>query len=317
VSYIDLALFDGSQVPEDTRAVAAAVRGRIPAFPGWTAEHAKPLRAARSEGRGGFPPIVRSPRAETVSISGPAGELVLRVVAPESPKGAYLHIHGGGWFMGGADLQDYKLEAIADDADVACLSVEYRLAPENPYPAALDDCVAAASWLIANAATRWGTDRLVIGGDSSGAHLAALTLLALRDTAKGKFTCAQFDFGFFDLSLTPGSRQFGSERSRPRTADLRGYVDAFVGADHDLESPTVSPLYADLSNLCPAIFVVGTEDALLDDTLFMHSRWLTAGNPCELHIYPGAPHNFVALPCRAARDAHVKAMAFICHQLSA
>jgi acetyl esterase len=148
VSYIDLALFDGSQVPEDTRAVAAAVRGRIPAFPGWTAEHAKPLRAARSEGRGGFPPIVRSPRAETVSISGPAGELVLRVVAPESPKGAYLHIHGGGWFMGGADLQDYKLEAIADDADVACLSVEYRLAPENPYPAALDDCVAAASWLL-------------------------------------------------------------------------------------------------------------------------------------------------------------------------
>ena len=60
-----------------------------------------------------------------------------------------------------------------------------------------------------------------------------------------------------------------------------------------------------------APFVVGTEDALLDDSLFMHMRWLAAGNPSELHVYPGAPHNFVAMPCRAAADAHARAVAFI------
>jgi acetyl esterase/lipase len=313
---LDSTLFDGSGIPEDTRAVAAATRARIPDFPAWTAEHAKPIRDARSAGTGGFPPIVRSPRAETIRISGPAGELALRVIASEAPKGAYLHIHGGGWFMGAADLQDWKLEALADDGDLACVSVDYRLAPEHPYPAALDDCVAAAAWLAANAPCLWGTDRIVIGGDSAGAHLAALTLLKMRDTAKARFACAHFIFGFFDLALTPGARQFGAERSRPRTSDLHGYVDAFIGPDRDRQSADVSPLYADLSDLCPAVFVVGTEDALLEDTLFMHMRWLAAANVSELHVYPGAPHNFVSLPCRAAADAHDKALAFIRHHLA-
>ncbi|WP_166459814.1 alpha/beta hydrolase [Amycolatopsis pithecellobii] len=313
---LDSTLFDGSDIPEDTRAVAAAAKARIRDFPAWTAEHAKPIRAAKKAGTGGFPPIIRSPRAETIRIPGPAGEILLRVIASAAPQGVYLHIHGGGWYMGGADLQDHKLEALADDADLACVSVDYRLAPEHPYPAALEDCVAAASWLAENAPRLWGTGRLVIGGDSAGAHLAALTLVQLRDLAGTRFVCAHLIFGFFDLALTPGARQFGAERSTPRTADLRGFVDAFIGSDRDRRSPEISPLYADLSKLCPAVFVVGTEDALLEDSLFMHMRWLAAGNPSELHVYPGAPHNFVAMPCRAAADAHDKAIAFIRRHLA-
>jgi acetyl esterase/lipase len=314
---LDPALFDGSAVPDDTRAAAAVVRARIPGLPVWTAEQAGPIREAKRSGTGQFPPIVRSPRAKTIRIPGPGGELVLREIASESPTGVYLHIHGGGWFMGGADLQDHKLEALADDADLACVSVDYRLAPEHPFPAALEDCVTAATWLAETAKRRWGTDRLVIGGDSAGAHLAALTLLRMRDTAAARFACAHLIFGFFDLALTPGARRFGGERSIPRTADLHGYVDAFVGPDLDRRAPGVSPLYADLSGLCPAAFVVGTEDALLDDSLFMHMRWLAAGNPSELHVYPGAPHNFVAMPCRAAADAHARAVAFIRRHIGA
>jgi acetyl esterase len=305
-------LFDGSRIPEDTRAVAEATRARIPDFPAWTADHARPMREAKRSGTGGFPPVVRSPRADTIHIPGPSGELALRVVAPAAPRGVYLHIHGGGWYMGGADLQDSKLEALADDADLACVSVDYRLAPEDPHPAALEDCLAAALWLGENAARIWGTDRIVVGGDSAGAHLAVLTLLALRERAAAPtIVCTHLIFGFFDLALTPGARQFGGERSRPRTADLDGFVDAFLGADRDRRSPEVSPLHADLTGLCPAVFVVGTEDALLEDTLLMHMRWLAAGNPSELHVYPGAPHNFVALPCRAATTAHRVAVDFL------
>lgn len=316
---LDPTLFDGSRVPADTLAVAAATRARIPDFTAWTAEHAAPMRAAKRAGTGGFPPVVRSPRAETIRVPGPAGDLALRVAAPAAaPRGVYLHVHGGGWYMGGADLQDHKLEALADDAGVVCVSVEYRLAPEHRYPAALEDCLAAARWLQENARPTWGTDRIVVGGDSAGAHLAALTLLRLRDDAPGlRPVCAHLIFGFYDLALSPGARLFGATRSRPRTADLHGFVDAFLGPDLDRRSPEVSPLYADLSGLCPAVFVVGTEDALLDDTLFMHARWVAAGNVGELHVHPGAPHNFVALSCRAAAEAHEQAVAFIRRHLDA
>src|SRR3546814_1875921 len=67
----------------------------------------------------------------------------------------------------------------------------------------------------------------------------------------------------------------------------------------------------DLAGACPALFLVGTEDALLEDSLFMHMRWLAAGNPSDLQVYPGAPHNFVAMPCNAAADAHERAIVFI------
>src|SRR3546814_18340797 len=83
--------------------------------------------------------------------------------------------------MGGADLQDPRLEAIADRAQLTCVSVDYRLTPENPYPAAPDDCETAALWVLANAMAEFGADTITIGGESSGAHLAVVTLLRLRD----------------------------------------------------------------------------------------------------------------------------------------
>jgi len=302
--------FDQGSVADDTRRIAEAVRARIAELPSlWTADHARSMREAKRTGSGGYPSIMRSPRAQTISIPSPDGDIALRVVTGDAPKAVYLHVHGGGWFMGAADLQDEKLTALADDGNLACVSVDYRLAPDHLFPAALDDCVAVAHWLAKNARRIWGTEVLVIGGDSSGAHLAALTLLRTRGSIQ--FACAHLIFGFFDLSLTPGARLFGETRSIPRSSDLRGFVDAFLGPERDRRSPELSPLYSDLVGLCPAGFVVGTEDALLDDSLFMHARWLAAGNVGQLLVYPGAPHNFVAMPCRAAADAHASAIAFI------
>ena len=134
-----------------------------------------------SKGTGPFPPVVHSDKARTIQIEGKGGKIALNVIAPEHAKGVYLHIHGGGLVFGGADQQDQMLERIVQNTGMACASVEYRLAPEHPYPAPWDDCEAAAVWMVKNAKSEFGTDVLTIGGESAGATLTAATLLRMRD----------------------------------------------------------------------------------------------------------------------------------------
>src|SRR5690606_5171609 len=104
-------------------------------------------------------------------------------------------------------------ERLVDHCGLAVVSVDYRLAPEAPYPAAPDDCEAAARWLAAEAKERFGTDRLFIGGESAGAHLSVVTMVRLRDRHRlTPFCGANLNAGCFDLALTPSARRFGSER---------------------------------------------------------------------------------------------------------
>lgn len=106
----------------------------------WWIVGAEATREARRHGDGPFPVAPKSPRARTITITGKDGNIIpLRVIAPDSPRGVYLHIHGGGWVLGEADLQDPMLERVADNTGLAVVSVEYRLAPEHPYPAGPDD----------------------------------------------------------------------------------------------------------------------------------------------------------------------------------
>ena len=151
--------------------------------PNWWDVGAQKVRAARASGQGVFPAPVKSERAKWIEIDGPAGKLKLRVIAPVKSRGVYLHIHGGGHVLGAADQQDRLLERIADEARLTAISVEYRLAPENPYPAGPDDCEAAALWVHDNIRD-FGGEALAIGGESAGAHLAALTHAALARQAR-------------------------------------------------------------------------------------------------------------------------------------
>jgi acetyl esterase/lipase len=203
-------------------------------------------------------------------------------------------------------MQDPRLERVAADTGLAVVSVAYRLAPEHPYPAAPDDCEAAALWLLANrgALGLAAGAPAVIGGDSAGGHLAAATLLRLRDKHGygDGFAAAVFEYGAFDLSMTPSQRRWGDRNLVLSTPIIRWFGDQFL-PDHDREArrdPDISPLYADLQGLPPAIFTVGTEDALLDDSLFMEARWRAAGGVSELRVWPHAPHGFVALPMTVA-----------------
>jgi acetyl esterase/lipase len=179
-------------------------------------------------------------------------------------RGFDLHLHGGGWVLGGADMQDPMLERIADNTGQVVVGVAYRLAPEHPYPAGPDDCEAAAAWLVQNGKKEFGTDALTIGGESAGGHLTAVTILRMRDRhGYTGFRGANIVYGAFDLSMTPSQRQFGNTRLVLRTIDMQQFYNAFLPTIIDRRVPDISPLYAALKGLCPALFSVGTKDALV------------------------------------------------------
>ena len=256
-------------------------------------------RAARISGQSFLGPIVHVPHAETIEIAGPGGMLPLRVIRAENPRGVYLHIHGGGWCLGGHDQQDEYLDAFVKATGLTVVSVGYRLTPEHPYPAAHDDCEAAALWLLAHAEARFGARVRAIGGESAGAHLSAVTMLRLRDRhGVMPFEAAILSYGGYDLAMTPSARNWGDRYLILSTPILRAYIDWLVPAGVDRTDPDLSPLNADLTGLPPALFTVGTLDPLMDDTLFMAARWNAAGNVGELAVYPGGVHAFNGLPLR-------------------
>ncbi|MCY4652786.1 MAG: alpha/beta hydrolase, partial [Dehalococcoidia bacterium] len=205
--------------------------------------------------------------------------------------------------LGRAHLQDPRNEEIANTCSAVVISVDYRLAPEHPYPAALDDCEVAALWVVRNAMSEFGVDSLAIGGESAGGHLAATTLIRMRDKHDFTgFSGANLVYGVYDLSMTPSQRNWGDRLLILNTPIMDWFYDHFVPSDLRRD-PDVSPLYADLSDMPPALFTIGTLDPLLDDTLFMHTRWAAAGNEAELAIYPGGPHGFDGHPTQLAQSA--------------
>ncbi len=219
--------------------------------------------------------------------------------------GAYLYLHGGGWIYGAADLQDTRLQALADRTNLLVLAVDYRLAPEHPFPAGLNDCVDAAQWLTTEGREQFGLKRFAIGGSSAGANLAAATLVRIRDhTNLMPFHSAVFISGCFDLRMTPSARAWGTQRLIINTEDMAYFIRSYLGDIHDPWIPEISPLCADLKGLPAAYFSVGTADPLLDDTLFMAARWRAAGNTMTLHIAPGGCHVFENFPISIAEESN-------------
>jgi acetyl esterase len=301
---------------EETRAFNAALEELLATQQPVNVLGAVETRRARAEGRGIFPAPVLLSQARRRTIPGRDREIGVRVFVPDRVTGVHLHIHGGGWVLGSADQQDVNLWRLATEAGVAVVSVDYRLAPEHPFPAGPDDCEDAALWLVERAQAEFGTGRLTIGGESAGAHLSALTLLRLRDRhgLRGAFAAANLVFGCFDLAMTPSQRLWGDRYLVLSGPVIRWFVDQFLpgaGAE-ERRSPEISPLYADLAGLPPALFLVGTLDPLLDDSLFMAARWEAAGNESRLLVYPEAIHGFTAFPIRVAEQANLAQARFLC-----
>jgi acetyl esterase len=274
------------------------------------------LRDARERGEGLWP-MKRLKEVEDRSIPGPAGKILLRVCLPEEVKGVYLHIHGGGFMLGRAHHADEDCFKIARACQVATVSVDYRLAPENPFPAGLDDCEALACWLVKHMGAEFGTDRLLIGGESAGATLSVATLVRMRDKhGFTGFVGANLVYGAYDLSGTPSARNWGEERKLILTSRTMEWFHENYAPREKWRDPEVSPLYADLNNLPKALFTVGTLDPLLDDSLFMSSRWAAAGNEAELAVYAGGIHVFNLFPTPLAEKANERIRDFIRKRLT-
>jgi acetyl esterase len=264
-------------------------------------------RSQRTSGTGAFPAPIKLEQCRNRTIRGRAGDITLRVCLPDEIRGVYLHLHGGGWVLGAADQQDPLLQMLASTAQLAAVSVEYRLAPEHPFPAGPDDCETAACWLVEHAQREFGTDHLLIGGESAGAHLSALTLLRMRDhhNAATAFHGANLVFGAFDLGMTPSQRNWGERNLILSTPIMQWFYDLFTPglSASERRDPAISPLWADLRGLPPALFTVGALDPLLDDSLFMAARWRAAGNEAELLVFPESIHGFHAFPTGIAQMA--------------
>jgi acetyl esterase len=264
-------------------------------------------RQARREGRGILPPPVFLENARMIEANG----VPARMFEPPEPRGAYLHFHGGGWTIGAADLQDPYLWALAEATRLTVVSVEYRLAPEHPYPAGPDDCEQAALWALDEL-----DGRLTIGGESAGAHLAVVTLLRLRDRhaiSPRRFAAANLVFGAYDLTGTPSRLLWGDRELVLSSPLMDWFADCFLPGmpDRQRKQPDVSPLYAELHDLPPALFTCGTMDPLLDDSVFMHARWSAAGNEARLSLWEEGAHAFVAYPLELARRSLAEQYAFL------
>ncbi|MEO5839866.1 MAG: alpha/beta hydrolase fold domain-containing protein [Acidimicrobiales bacterium] len=238
----------------------------------------------------------------------------VRIIVPSTtPRAVYLDIHGGGFFLGAAAMGDTANTQLADELDVAVVSVDYRLAPAHPWPAAPDDCETAALWVLERAMSEFGADRVFIGGGSAGAHLAAVTLLRMRDRhdAASRFIAADLVFGLYDLSGTSPSGRILAPTSK-------FYIDAYLRRVPKTKrlGPDVSPLFADLHGMPPALFTVGTLDAFYEDNLAMAMRWLAAGNLAELAVYPESPHAFTVFPTAMAHAANRRQLEWLADQLA-
>lgn len=264
---------------EDMRALRAAGKGVLPIH--------GPLQQASWIG---FEPEALGPEAAPARD----GPRRLRVIEPAgAARAVILHYHGGGWTFGAAEQCDGRNLRLARAADALVVSAPYRLGPEHRWPACADDALAAALWAAREAERR--ATPLFVMGESAGAHLAAATLLRLRDLgAADAVRGAVFIYGAFDLRLTPSARRWGERPLVLSTPIIEWFRENLLGPEAPAlaETPEVSPLLADLAGMPPALFQVGAEDPLLDDTLFMAERWRAAGAAAELALWPGAPHAF-------------------------
>lgn len=225
------------------------------------------------------------------------GNVSVRVIRPSGTvRGVVLDIHGGGWVIGNARMNDALNAALIQACDVAVVSVDYRLAGRTPLEGLLDDCLTAARWLLGGGLPEYRGLPVFVVGESAGGHLAAATLLQLKQWPQmlRQVAGAVLYYGVYDLTGTDSVRRAGPDTlvldGPGMREDLRRLTPDM--SDDERRQPPLSPLYGDLHGLPPALMFVGERDPLLDDTLEMAKRWREA-NAVDLHRIPVAPHGFI------------------------
>jgi acetyl esterase len=237
---------------------------------------------------------------ENLRIPGPLGEIPIRIYAPgtPAPRPAMVYFHGGGWVIWDLDTHDVVCSAIAHRAGAMVVSVDYRLAPEHKFPAAVTDAYAATAWVSANAA-RLGIDaaRISVGGDSAGGNLGAVVSLKSRDENGPAIALQALIYPVTDLSsmATPSYVEFAEDHQLSK-AVMEWFRDHYLPSPEAAFDPYASPLLTpDLRGLPPAVILTAECDPLRDEGEAYAERLAEAGVPVTCTRYAGMIHPFFSL----------------------
>ncbi|WP_259668368.1 alpha/beta hydrolase [Rhizobium lentis] len=250
----------------------------------------------------------------TRTIKAGGRRINLRLISPgDVVCGLYVHFHGGAWVMGNARLDDRITRPIARDCRILVAGVDFHNAADDRLDLSLQDSKVAIEWLVDHLA-ELEVERIIVGGESSGAHLAAEALLHLRERGKAERVvgfvsmCGAFDLGGSQsLRLSTGRSLVIDGRSALR--NLQRLTPSLSGRE------AKGPLFADLSGVPPALLVAGALDPILDDSISMYERWQSQSGNADCVIFPEAPHGFNRLPTRLAARANSLVRAWISQRL--
>lgn len=238
-----------------------------------------------------------APVAEVINRTIPANghEIPVRIYQPSgsAPAGTFVFYHGGGWVLGDLDSHDLPCRTLSNGLNLTVMAVDYRLAPEHPFPEGLEDSTAATSWALENLDQLGGNDRPVaIGGDSAGGNFAAV----IAQTLRGSGIAAQLlIYPATDSSKTyPSGRQYGDGYFLDATS-LKLFQDSYFSDPALRQDSRVSPLLGDLRGLAPAVIVTAEFDPLKDQGETYAAELEAAGSRVVLKEFPGLTHGFINL----------------------
>ncbi len=237
-----------------------------------------------------------------LTAPGPAGPIAIRLYRARAAKAgeaqpALIYFHGGGWVIGNLDSHDGVCRGLANGADCTVLSVDYRLAPEDKFPAAIDDAVAATEWIAENAASL-GIDRekLAVGGDSAGGNLSAVVALNARDKGAPKLRFQLLIYPACDMAMTHPSIAERAEQLPLTRATLKWFIDLYLRSAADAGDWRASPLKAkSFANLPPAYVLTAGCDPLRDEGEAYAAALKAAGVPVQAKRFDGQIHGFMTM----------------------
>jgi acetyl esterase len=239
---------------------------------------------------------------ENFNIPGPLGDIAVRYYRPSGSSAdeilpLCLFYHGGGWVIGDLDSHDYVCRRMANTGGFAIVSVDYRMGPEDVFPAAVNDCYAALEWAAAGAGGRAiDPDRLAVAGDSAGGNLAIVTTILARDTDGPNIRFQGLIYPATDMNMITQSHKDFAEGHILTNKGMVWFQEQYLSSPEDREDWRASPIKSkDLSGLPPAIVITAGHDPLKDEGKAYADRLREAGVEVGFKCYEGQIHGFVTM----------------------